>query len=162
MNYDLVLATVSLESSAERLVQLDPSERRRRAVIAARDYDLAGLWVIVEARLVLQGRAGARVSPRTLESDRQGLSALLRWAQPAGISLLRPRPDEGNAYARWLEGQKYCPSTVNVRLAAAQAVYAALRWAGATEASPFSDVRGAADPTPRWVLASCYARVLQC
>ena len=150
MTYDLVLARVSLEASAERLVQLDPAERRRRAVVAARDYDLEGLWVVVEARLVLQGRAGARVSPRTLESYRQGLSALLRWAQPAGVSLLRPRPDEGSAYARWLEGQQYSPSTVNVRLAAARSVYAALRWAGATEASPFSDVRGASDPTPRW------------
>ena len=109
VSYDLVLATVSLEASAERLVQLDPAERRRRAVLAARDYDAEGLWAIVEARLVLQGRAGARVSPRTLESYRQGLAALLRWAQPAGVSLLRPRPDEGSAYARWLEGQKYSP-----------------------------------------------------
>ena len=116
------------------------------------------MWAIVEARLVLQGRAGARVSPRTLESYRQGLSALLRWAQPAGVSLLRPRPDEGSAYARWLEGQKYSPSTVNVRLAAARSVYAALRWAGATEASPFSDVRGASDPTPRWEKRSPYTK----
>jgi len=39
------------------------------------------------------------------------------------------------------------PSTVRVRLAAARALYAALRWSGATDANPFTDARPAKDKT---------------
>jgi len=41
-------------------------------------------------------------------------------------------------------------STLRTRRAAARALYAALRWAGAVELDPFADTHPATDPTPAW------------
>jgi integrase/recombinase XerC len=43
-----------------------------------------------------------------------------------------------------------------VKLAAAKAFYAALRWSGATDSSPFADVKAALDKTPAWVKREAY------
>ncbi|HVC82339.1 MAG TPA: site-specific integrase [Chloroflexota bacterium] len=49
------------------------------------------------------------------------------------------------------------PSTVRVRLAAGRALYRALRWAGATSADPFQDLRAAPEPTPAWEKSRPYS-----
>lgn len=150
MTLDLMAANLTLQARAERLAAQDPDTLRKEALRAARDRDEAGLWAITEAFLVMRGGRGARVSARTLETYQAGLTALLTWAGPAGVSLLRPRPNDGFAYVRHLEASGLAPSSVRVRLAAGRALFAALRWAGATDAAPFTDVRAASDPVPNW------------
>lgn len=143
-------ANLDLQGRADRLAHQEPQALRAQAVAAARDRDFDGLWAITEAFLVLRGGRGARVSAHTLTNYRTGLRAFLDWAGPAGVSLLRPGANMGFRYARFLEASQLAPSTVRVRLAGARALYAGLRWAEATDAAPFSDVRAAADPVPRW------------
>jgi integrase len=112
------------------------------------DRDSEELFQLTAARLALHGRAGGTVSKHTLRSYKQGISALLDFVRETGAGLLRPpTSDWGHLYARWLEDQDRSPSTVRVRLAAARALYLALRWSGASQADPFSMVRAAPDKT---------------
>ncbi|WP_104992468.1 site-specific integrase [Deinococcus sp. NW-56] len=143
---EIVLAPVSLVARAERIARLEPEDLRKRAIVACRDADIQALWEITEAYLVTRGRKGAKVSPRTLETYQDSVGQFVSWAGPAGVQVLRPRASEGFAYVRHLESAGLRPSTVQVRLSGARALYAALRWTDATEANPFADVRAARDP----------------
>lgn len=127
---------------------LPDDERRRRAVAACRDHDAATLCALADAWLTLYGRAGAVASQHTRANYRRGIMALLAaWSQE---NLLRPRRDAGALWLRSMEDTGLAPSTIKVRVAAARALYAALRWAGATEADPLRDARPARDPVPAW------------
>lgn len=141
-------------SRAEAWAGLPSDELRRRAAKAANERDPEELWALTEAYLFLHGSKGARVSRHTLRTYRRGVADLLNaWA---GENLLRPARDAGVVYVRRLEsgaltdGEPPTPATISVKLAAARTLYKALRWAGATEARPFDDVRVAKDPTPPW------------
>jgi integrase/recombinase XerC len=59
-------------------------------------------------------------------------------------------------WVRELEA-KFKPATVRVKLAAARALYAALRWSGATTADPFSDAKPGKDLTPAWEKREAYS-----
>lgn len=146
---ELMVYRLNLQARAQAWADLDEGELRRRAVEAARDGDAGALWGMMEAHLLLHGLAGARVSTHTLRAYRKGLDVFLKYAQDAGVQLLRPRPNHGAAYVRWLEAQGFSTSSVRVRLAASRKLFAALRWAGATDSTPFADVRPAPDPVAR-------------
>jgi integrase len=136
-----------------RWATMDASERRRKATEACRDRDVEVLWSLCEARLLLFGRSGARLSLHTLGAYRTGVTRLLRaWA---GVDLLHATPNQGALYVREMEAAGLKPSSVSVRLAGARALYAALRWACTTEqhdcyVDPFKDVHPATDTTPSW------------
>lgn len=149
LNLPVLRRSESLAERATQWAELLPEERRRRAVQAIAVKDVEGLWRLVEGHLTLHGEAGARVSPLTLRSYHTGLRIFLEWAEGRALSLTRPSRDAGAAYARVLEGRGLAPSTVRVRLAAAKALYAALRWSDVTDARPFAEVRPAPDRTPR-------------
>jgi integrase/recombinase XerC len=146
---ELLRYRLNLQTRAQGWADLDPAELRRRATVAARDLDAGALWDLTEAHLLLNGLAGARVSPHTLRAYRKGLTVFLTYATGVGVQLLRPRPNHGVAYVRWLEAQGFRTSSVRVRLAAARKLFAALRWAGAGDSTPFADVRPAPDPVAR-------------
>ncbi len=117
---------------------LPNDELRRRAARACRDHDAEALWGLTKAHLLAHGRRGARVSPYTLRNYKQGTRSLLdAWT---GVSLLRPHRKAPERWLRALETVEN-PATVRIRLAAARALYRALRDAGATTADPFKDVR---------------------
>ncbi|OLV20183.1 tyrosine-type recombinase/integrase [Deinococcus marmoris] len=158
MSLDLMAARLDLAARSERLARLEPDALRREALRWAAERDEAGLWDLTEAFLVTRGSAGARVSQNTLMSYRAGLSAFLNWAGPGGMSLLRPRPNDGYGYARHLEASGLAPGSVRVRLAAARALFAALRWSGASDAAPLTDVRAAPDPVPAWQKRQPYSK----
>lgn len=142
---------------------MSAEELRREAMRAANERDTEALWRIVEAYIITKGRKRARTSPATLLAYRVGLERLLlHWN---GENLLRPSRNAADAYIVELqEGGKSIPSkrgrtsmkaakpldpgTIQVRLAAARAFYRALRWTGATEAAPFSDVTTPPNETP--------------
>ena len=148
----------------EQLHRWGEAALKRFAVEAAGERDLEKLWRLVEAHLTLHGASGVGTSVHTRRAYRRGVEELLTlWA---GESLLRPARDAGALYVQRLRagdrepvhaeaesgkrGRKpkkgpLAPATVELRLAAARALYAALRWAGATDADPFRDVRTGRD-----------------
>lgn len=95
------------------------------------------------------------MSCHTLAAYRRGLNDLLGAWQ--GENLLRPRRNAGVLYVRELES-RLKPASVGVKLAAAKAFYAALRWSGATDTAPFADVRAAVDKTPSWEKRDAYTQ----
>ena len=127
---------------------LPDDERRRRATAAAASHDVDTLCGLADGWLTLHGKAGARVSAHTRTAYRRGVCVLLTaWAQE---NLLRPRRDAGALWLRQMEEEGLKPATITVRLAAARTLYAALRWAGATEGDPLRDAHAGTDRVPRW------------
>ena len=147
--------SLSLLERTRDLATLSEDELKRLAAEAARDRDAETLWALLEAHLTLHGSAGSRVSLHTLAAYRRGLNDLLKAWQ--GENLLRPKRNAGVLYVRQLEG-RLKPASVGVKLAAAKAFYAALRWSGATDTAPFADVRAAVDKTPAWEKRDAYTR----
>lgn len=145
----------------ERLRRLDDEGLRRAAVKAANERDAGALWELVEAHLTLHGASGVATSVHTMRAYRRGVHDLVMLWQ--GENLLRPSRDAGSLYLQRLRvgerepileaeprsprrGRKVktgplAPATVQLKLAAARALYDALAWAGATEVDPFRDVR---------------------
>lgn len=137
-------------ASARSWTDLNPEERRRRAIVAAQHLDGKALWSLAEAHITLYGTAGATLSHRTARAYREGLAKLLTYAERAGFSLIRPERDSGALYIRSLENDGLSPASVRVHLAAARAAFRALRWAGVTESDPFADARPRRDTTAAW------------
>lgn len=155
---------------------LEPEQRRRDAVRAARDRDLDTLWSLVQAHHSLHTAAG---SHHTLRTYRNGLRRWLVFTERHAVGLLHPKADDGMLFVRELgagqiplERRSRSPkssstdkpivprplsvSSVNVYLAGARALYRALRWADATDADPFLDVRVGTDKVARWDKRSPY------
>ena len=88
------------------------------------------LWALTEAHLTLHGSAGSRVSGHTLSAYRHAVESLLSdWS---GENLVRPSRNAGVLWVRELEGC-YKSATIRVYLSGAKALYAALRWSGASK-----------------------------
>lgn len=143
---------------ARAWADLNPEERKRRGMTAAQYLDAAALWSLTEAHTFLYGAAGGALSPRTAQAYREGVTAFLKYAEHAGVSVIRPDRDAGPLYARHLEVSGLKPSSVRVRLAGARALYRALRWAGVTQLDPFSDTKPARDKTAAWDKRSPYTQ----
>ena len=137
-------------AGARSWTELNPEERRRRAVLAAQHLDREILWSLTEAHASLYGTAGVKMSIRTRRSYREGIRKFLDHAEKSGVGLIRPERDAGPLYIRSLEANGLSPSSVRVHLAAVRALFRALRWAGATVLDPFSDARPAKDKTAAW------------
>ena len=144
----MVVYTGTALARATAWAALPEDERRRRATEAALLHDAAVLWSLTEARLTLNGAAGVNISPRTLATYR---SAIMRLVTQDGRewNLLKPRRTVSNVWIREMEAHGLKPATVRVYLAAARALYIALRWSGATDADPFKDSKPGRDPVAR-------------
>ncbi len=165
----LELSSATREQRVARLQRLSAEALERHAAAAAAQRDPDSLWEIVEAHLTLLGDREAPLSLHTARAYRRGIEELL--AMWGSEDLLAPGPGAGAAYLRRLQAGDREPvvdaqprgrrgrrvkrgpvsqATVAVRLASARALYDALRWAGATDADPFRDVRvpPAARPAP--------------
>ncbi len=144
-----------------RLQALGDAELRRYAARAAAERDGDALWELVEAHLTLHGGAGVATSAHTMRAYRRGVRDLVTlWHDE---NLLHPARDAGTLYVQRLRsgdrepllaeepgaphrGRRVkrgplAPATVQLKVAAARALYDALAWAGATTADPFRDVR---------------------
>ena len=120
----------------------------RRAAAAAQARDPAALWALTEAWLIQEGKAGGRTRVHTLRAYRRGvLDLVAAWP---GENLLHPSRRAATRWVRALEDAGKKPATVQLKLAAARALNAALRWAGATDAAPFAGVRAAPEKTAPW------------
>ena len=159
---------------AIRLARTSREDLRREAVSACQQRDGERLWALTDAYLTLHGGKGSRVSERTRENYRRGVLDLLEdWGHE---SLVRPSRDAGVVWVRELERKPVLhpqtrepkldmrgevktlsPATVQVKLAAARTLYKALRWAGATGASPFENVKVSKDAVPPWEKRGAYS-----
>jgi len=129
--------------------EMPEGDRRRRAMAAAQTHDTAALLGLAESWLLLYGRRKKATSPLTVAAYRQGIAALIEAWRARG--LLKASGDDA---ALWLAsltnraGEDAAPATRVRYRAAGRALYAALRWAGATDANPFKDAAVEVDPTP--------------
>ncbi|WP_407543347.1 site-specific integrase (plasmid) [Deinococcus radiomollis] len=129
---------------------LEAGERRRRAMTAARDKDRDALWSLTEAYLVLNGASGTGVSPRTLRAYRWAIDRFLTYAGEQAFNLLSPASGDGVRFIRTVEAAGLSPASTRVQLAGVRLLYSALRWAEATQGSPFADVKPVRDRTAAW------------
>ncbi|AZI44115.1 site-specific integrase [Deinococcus psychrotolerans] len=127
---------------------LHDDELKRRAVKAAGEKDITALVSLTTAYLGHAGGSGVLTSPHTVLAYERGVRQFLTWATNQAVGLLRPGRHDAQSYVNALLAAGRAPSGVSLRVAAASCLYRALRWAGATEARPFEDVRVPKDPTP--------------
>ena len=144
----LALYSGDLPAQTREWTNLHDDELRRRAVQAAAEKDVAALVSLTTAYLGHQGAAGVLTSPRTVEAYQLGARQFVEYASARAINLLRPGRHDGQNYVGAMLGAGRKPAGVQLKVAAASALYRALRWAGATDADPFKDVRVPRDPTP--------------
>ncbi|WP_155300497.1 tyrosine-type recombinase/integrase [Deinococcus kurensis] len=135
---------------------LNPEERRRRAVLAVRDQDADTLWSLTEAYLTLHGSSGTAISPRTLKAYRWAVTRYLTYAGAQAVNLLRASSSDGVRFVRTVESEGLSASSTRVQLAGVRLFYAALRWADATQAAPFNDVKPVREKTAAWDKRSPY------
>ncbi|WP_407572884.1 tyrosine-type recombinase/integrase [Deinococcus altitudinis] len=152
----LDLYRVSSLDRARSWNDLEAGERRRRAVVACRDQDREALWSLTEAYLVLNGTSGTSVSPRTLKAYRWAVDRFMTYAAEQAFNLLSPRSGEGVRFIRTVEAGGLSPASTRVQLAGVRLLYSALRWAEATQVSPFVDVKPVRDKTAAWDKRSPY------
>ncbi|WP_425145182.1 tyrosine-type recombinase/integrase [Deinococcus sp.] len=126
---------------------LPDDELRRRAVRAAGDKDTAALISLTTAYLAQQGGSVVLTSPRTIQAYVLGVRQFSEFARSQAVSLLRPGRHDAQNYVNQMLAAGRAPAGVQLKVAAAGCLYRALRWAGATEADPFKDVRVPTDPT---------------
>lgn len=138
--------TGTLLARANAWANLSNSDLRRQATQAANERDAARLWSLTEAYLTLHSKSGSRISRHTLSMYKTGVKQLLEaWTSE---NLIRPGRDAPLQFLRSLEQRGLSSGSISARLSAARTLYAALRWAGATDVEPFADVKAPHDPTP--------------
>lgn len=127
---------------------LHDDELKRRAVRAAGDKDVAELVSLTTAYLAHQGGSGVLTSSRTVEAYALGVRQFAEHATAQAVSLLRPGRHDAQNYVNAMLAAGRAPAGVGLKVASAGCLYRALRWAGATDADPFRDVRIPKDLTP--------------
>ncbi|WP_221090923.1 tyrosine-type recombinase/integrase [Deinococcus aquaedulcis] len=144
----LALARHDLLAQTREWTALHDEELRRRAVQAAGAKDVAALVSLTTAYLAHQGGSGVLTSPRTTEAYALGARQFTEYTATQAINLLRPGRHDAQGYVNHMLAAGRKPAGVQLKVAAASCLYRALRWAGATEADPFRDVRVPKDRTP--------------
>lgn len=152
----LALYQASSLDRARGWSDLNPEERRRRAVEAARNQDAEALWGLTEAYLTLHGSSGTATSPRTLKAYRWAVNRYLTYAGSQAVNLLRATSSDGVRFIRTMEAEGLSASSTRVQLAGVRLFYSALRWAEATHAVPFNDVKPVREKTAAWDKRSPY------
>ena len=145
---DLVPYRGDLLAQGREWTNLHDDELRRRAVRAAGEKDTPILVSLTTAYLTQQGQSGVLSSPRTIEAYALGVRQFVEYAQAQAVNLLRPGRHDAQGYVSAMLAAGRKPAGVGLKVAAAACLYRALRWAGATEADPFRDVRVPKDRTP--------------
>lgn len=132
---------------AKTFGNLSDEALRVRAVKAARDKNVDELWGLTLAYLTTDTSAGIKTSKHTLRAYRTGIRSLIEHATNNAWNLLRPARRQPGLYVAELSAAGRKAATVQARVAAASCLYRALRWAGATDADPFADVKRPKDST---------------
>lgn len=139
--------TATILAQTRSWTSLHDDELRRRAAAAARDRDAAALSDLTAAYLGHLGSSGVLTSPKTLSAYRLGVRQYVDYTGTHAVGILRPGRHDAQGYVAAMLAAGRAPEGVQLKVAAARCLYRALRWAGATEADPFRDVRIPKDHT---------------
>lgn len=137
-----------LHARSREWTNLPDDELRRRAVQAAGEKDVQALVSLTTAYLAHSGGSGVLSSTRTVEAYELGTQQFVEYAATQAVNLLRPGRHDAQSYVNAMLARGRKPAGVQLKAAAASCLYRALRWAGATDADPFKDVRVPKDHTP--------------
>lgn len=150
--------------------------RARYARDAALRRDAERLWALTEAYLRRDDPQRSRPSRHTARAYRRGIEELLAlW--PDGDLLSASADDVGRYVERLTTGERgpiltedregrrgrrptrgpLSPATIALRVAAARSMFAALRWAGATDGDPFAEARPRSTAADDDVAARAYS-----
>ena len=120
--------------SAQDWDQLPSGSQQGNAHKAASNHEAGNLWTLTEYYLRYQ-REPPLSSTNTLRAYERGvIDLVVAWQH---LELVNP---PSNAAAAWLHGlqeQGIRPGTLRIKLAAAKALYEALRWARVAKINPF-------------------------
>ncbi len=136
------------DEGADAWVRMHTSDRRRLAMKAARDKDVAVLLSLTEAWLRTYSKAGATIATGTIENHKHGVRTLLAaWTEE---DLLKPDTEAANHYVRMMERQGLKSGTIYGRVAAARARRSCLALGAGLPVRPIRRRACAHDPTPPW------------
>ena len=169
ISFEIVLRESQSVDSVRRWLGLSESEMRREVAYAIIEKNLAQLWSLFEAYLVLHGSARADISEKTLINYSYGLKKLLRFVRHQNVNLLYPERDLGYKYKSYLssirrekislqnQNATLTPLTIRWLIGAARRFYQSLNWAGVISINPFADVKVARDSIMPWERRSAYS-----
>lgn len=135
----IVQKTNTAIDHAQHLKRVKDETLKQTAASAAGDKDADALFAVLWAYTTRGSKSKA--SPHTAASYERGVRLFIEFVNKEGITILRPQRQNGDNFVEFLEGKGYAPKTTQARLAAVKALYAALRWSGATTARPFQDTK---------------------
>ena len=134
--------------------------RKREAVRAASERDVATLLSLLDAYLTARSRKRARTSERTRSTYALGVRTWVEFCWPdldgaPDTPLLRATQDDVDLFVATLQsepsavtGRALAPSTISTYVSAVRTFYRALVWAGAIAVNPTEDSRAPSDPRP--------------
>ena len=140
MNLDLVLS--SKFQSAEN--------RKREAVRAAHNHDLATLLELLNHYLTLKSSRKALTSNDTRAMYAVAVRRFLGFCQLPNqhLEVTRLEADDVETWLVSLQAEELKPTSVVAYLNGVRTLYRALIWAKATSVNPASEVKAPRDPTP--------------
>jgi integrase/recombinase XerC len=143
-----------------RTAWANPGTRRREAVRACTERDVANLLALLNAYLTARSRKRARTSERTRVTYELGVRTWIEFCWPdldgsPDTPLLRATLDDVDAFVATLQRepsaatrQPLAPSTIATYVSAVRAFYRALVWAGALTVNPTEGAHAPSDPRP--------------
>ena len=146
--------TKALEQARD-FVQSSKLRKKRQAVRACDEYDAEALWELTQSCLLLEGKAGGKISEHTLMIYRSGLKQFVSDMKALGRNLLKLERADAILWVRSLENpteqdkKPLSSSSIGVRLAAIKNFYVALRSVKTTTIDPFADIKPAPDTTAK-------------
>jgi len=138
----------------------NPATRKREAVRACAERDVATLLSLLNTYLTARSRKRARTSERTRTTYELGLRTWIEfcWPQLDGAPdtpLLRASLDDVDLFVATLQsepsaatGRALAPSTIATYVSAVRTFYRALVWAGALATNPTEGAHAPSDPRP--------------
>ena len=127
---------------------LDENTSKLEAVKACHERNAERLIALMEQYVRHEGLKGPTTSPRTFQAYRTGCGQWFKWTEQKGIHLLRAT--RRNVQLFLIELSATCmPGTCANYLSGIRTLYAALRWAEATEMDPCLKVKAPKDARPK-------------
>ncbi len=134
--------------------------RKREAVRACAERDVATLLSLLNAYLTARSRKRARTSERTRSTYELGVRTWIEFCWPdldgsPDTPLLRATLDDVDLFVATLQSEPsaatrrpLAPSTISTYVSAVRTFYRALVWAGALAVNPADEAHAPSDPRP--------------
>ena len=131
------------------------SEEVRQVIHACHKYDVEVLWKFTNSFLLLESKAGGKISQHTLRAYKSGLKKFIQDMKESNKHLLKLERADAIVWVRELENpsdkdkKPLSSSSIGVRIAAIKNFYAALKNLEVANIEPFNEVQPAPDTTAK-------------